>query len=43
MEKFKSYAGMFLLATLAGVAALKIYEQMNKPKISLPATTAATD
>lgn len=42
MEKAKSYAVMFLVVTGGCLAALKIYEQLNKPKVALPATAPAT-
>lgn len=40
MEKFKSVLGTFLLTTAAVVAGLKLYEQLNKPKVAAPATAA---
>lgn len=42
MEKFKSFAGQFLLVTGAVLVGLYVYEQLNKPKVAPPATAPAT-
>jgi hypothetical protein len=42
MEKAKSYGVMLLIAVAGSLVALKIYEQMNKPKVALPATAPTT-
>lgn len=39
MEKFKSFAGQFLLVTAAVMVGLWGYEQLNKPKVAPPQKT----
>lgn len=42
MEKVKSYVGVFLVGVAATLTAIKLYEVLNKPKVSAPATTPST-
>ena len=43
MDKFKSYAGQFLIVVAGALVAMKAYEYINKPKAIAPATTAAAE